>query len=76
MREIFQFPNRNLDEGVKYLGFHLKPNSYKKIDWVWLLSKIEKRIGAWSHKCLSRAGRLVLVKVVLEAMSVYWMAPI
>ena len=45
-----------------------------KIDWVWLLSKIEKRIGAWSHKWLSRVGHLVLVKVVLEAMSVYWMA--
>ena len=29
---------------------------------------------AWSHKWLSREGRLVLVKVVLEAMFVYWMA--
>lgn len=28
---------------------------------------------AWSHKWLSRAGSLVLVKSVLEAMSVYWM---
>ena len=73
LRELFRFPNRNLDEGVKYLVFHLKPNSYRKIEWAWLLSKIEKRIGAWSHKWLSRAGRLVLVKAVLEAMPIYWM---
>ena len=28
----------------------------------------------WSHKWLSRADKLVLVKAVLEAMPVYWMA--
>lgn len=28
----------------------------------------------WSHKWLSRVGRLVIVKVVLEAMPMYWMA--
>ena len=28
----------------------------------------------WSHKWLSRAGRLVLVKAVLEAIPVYWMS--
>ena len=43
-------------------------------DWFWLLRKIEKKMKVWSHKWLSRVGRLVLVKVMLEAMSVYWMA--
>ena len=43
-------------------------------DWTWLLSKIEKKLGLWSHRWLSRVGRLVLVKVVLEAMPMYWMA--
>ena len=28
----------------------------------------------WSHKWFSRAGRLVLVKAVLEAIPVYWMS--
>ena len=64
----------DLDAGIKYLGFFLKPNSYLKVYWHWLLTKLEKRLKSWSHKWLSRAGRLVLVKSVLEAIPVYWMS--
>lgn len=59
---------------LKYLGFYLKLNSYKKHDWNWLLSKIEKRINLWSFKWLSRAGRLILMKSVLIVIHVYWIA--
>jgi hypothetical protein len=51
-----------LDEGLKYLGFQLKPNDYRKTDWMWLIAKLEKRLKCWSHHWLSRAGHLVLVK--------------
>jgi hypothetical protein len=47
-----------LDVGLKYLGFQLKPNDYRKTDWMWLIAKLEKRLKVWSHKWLSRAGRL------------------
>jgi len=60
-----------LDDGLKYLGFQLKPNDYRKIGWGWLSEKIEKRLKGWSHRWISRVGRLVLVKVVLEAIPVY-----
>ena len=30
---LFHFPNSPLDDGVKYLGFFLKTNGYKKGDW-------------------------------------------
>ena len=53
------------------MGFYLKPNAYRNNDWFWLLRKIEKKLVAWSHKWLSRTDRLVLVKVVLEAVPVY-----
>jgi len=46
-----------MGENLKCLGFYLKPDSYKKQDWNWLLSKIEKRINLWSFKWLSREGR-------------------
>jgi hypothetical protein len=59
---------------LKYLGFNLKPNDYKKEDWLWLLKKLEKRLQIWSHRWLSRAGRLVLVKSILESIPVYWMS--
>jgi hypothetical protein len=68
------FQMQGLDDGLKYLGFHLKPNDYRKTDWMWLLEKLEKRLKVWSNKWLSRAGRLVLIKSVLEAIPVYWMS--
>ena len=74
LSDLFKFQCRGLDDGVRYLGFFLKPNDYRKTDWFWLLAKIEKKLTSWSHKWLSRAGHLVLVKAVLEAMSIYWMA--
>jgi len=47
-----RFPFRNLafDDGLKYLGFRLKHNTYKIIDWSWLVAKIENRINIWNHR--------------------------
>jgi len=73
-QEKFPFPLTNFDMGFKYLGFHIKPNNYYKKDWMWLVTKLEKRIQVWIHKWLSRVGRLVLVKLVLEVIPVYWMS--
>jgi len=70
----FPFNSVGIGEGLKYLGFALKANLYLKRDWEWLIGKVEKRLRGWSHKWLSRAGRLVLVKSVLEAIPVYWMS--
>jgi hypothetical protein len=39
--EIFGIPITNLDLGMKYLGFLLKPNEYRVSDWTWLLQKME-----------------------------------
>ena len=63
---LFPFNIQRLDGGLKYLGFFLKPNDYRKQDWVWLLEKLKKWLKVWSHKWLSMAGRLVLVKAVLD----------
>jgi len=68
---FFLFDIEGLDTGLKYLGFHLKPNSYKKVDWMWLLAKMDKRLNISSFKWLSQVGRLVLVKSVLEVIPVY-----
>lgn len=62
-----------LEDGLKYLGYRLKPIGYKIADWTWLISKVEKRLNIWYHKYLSRVGPLVLIKAMLEATPVYWM---
>ena len=61
----------NIENGCRYLGFVLNPNDYQKRDWAWLIRKIEKRLHLWCDKWLSRGGRLILVKYVLEVVHVY-----
>jgi len=63
-----------MEEGLRYLGYKLKPLGYRITDWIWLIVKLEKRLNIWYHRYLSRVGRLTLIKGVLEATSVYWMA--
>jgi hypothetical protein len=72
--DLFPFEQWELDKGLKYLGFHLKPNNYRKGYWKWILDKLEKRLKGWSFRWLSRASRLVMEKFVLEAIQVYWMS--
>jgi len=71
---IFPFTLKSMDDGLKYLGFHLKPLHYRIVDWIWLVEKIECKINIWHHKSLSRVSCLVLIKFVLEATPVYWMS--
>lgn len=35
---------------------------------------MEKRFNLWCNRWLSRGGRLVLVKSILDAIPVYWMS--
>jgi len=37
----FQAQRKPLSEGLKYLGFNLKPDNYRKEDWSWLIKKVE-----------------------------------
>ena len=39
---FFPYKLEELDGGMKYLGFVLKPDSYQKQDWKWLLNKMGK----------------------------------
>eukprot|EP00253_Pinus_taeda_P015506 PITA_15506 len=71
---ILPFEVCTMASPFKYLGFWIKPNSYEKQDWNWLVAKIEGKITHWSYKWLSRAGRLTLVNSVLQAMPVFWAA--
>jgi len=72
--QVFPYNILPLDRGLKYLGFRLKPTCQRIADWVWLVAKLEKRLTGWSFRYLSRASRLVLIKSILEATPVFWMA--
>ena len=69
----FPYSLLSLDDCLKYLIFRLKPLHYRIADWTWLIAKVEKRLQVWYHRYLSRAGRLTLIKTIIEATPVYWM---
>jgi len=71
--EIFPVPVLSLEEGLKYLGFTLKPDGYWKKDWMWLWKRIDRKLGLWCYRYLSLGGRLILTKAVLESLPVYWL---
>jgi len=39
----FPFNLEDFEVGLKYLGFHLKANQYKKTKWLWLQTILEKK---------------------------------
>jgi len=69
--ELFPIVHRRLDEGIRYLGYHLKPNGYTKSDWNWLIGRVERKIGLWCYRYLSLGGILTLIKSVLEGIPIY-----
>ena len=61
-----------MKDGIKYLGFHLKPDFYRKEHWSWLIRNIEANILIWVNRLLSQGGRLIVLKSILESIPVYW----
>jgi hypothetical protein len=74
LKTLFGIDFRDLEARFNYLGYYIKPSSYKAKDWSWLYEKFERGIQHWCNRCLSMGGRYILIKAVLESLSVYWMA--
>lgn len=59
--QLFQFKIAPFEFYIKYLSFYLKANNYHKIDWYWLIQKVEKRLQNWTLRWSTLGGRLVLI---------------
>ncbi|XP_039041212.1 uncharacterized protein LOC120179791 [Hibiscus syriacus] len=57
---------------VRYLGFPLVPRKLTEKDCFSLEEKIKAKLGLWSNRWLSYAGRLQLVKSVLLSITNFW----
>ena len=53
IKYLLPFNFSHIEEGIKYLGFRVKPNKYVTKDWFWIIKKVEARICHWSLKWLS-----------------------
>lgn len=56
---------------INYLGAPIATNSQA---YDFLLDKFQARLQAWKGKLLSHAGRVTLIKSVLQAIPIYFMA--
>lgn len=55
----------------KYLGIPLTNNSLRKTSRAYLISSLGKSLSSYTFRSLNIAGRLILVKVVLQSIPVY-----
>lgn len=68
------FPFGNGKLPVRYLGLPLLTKNMTVLDYLPLIEKIRKRIGTWTSRFLSYAGRLQLIKSVINSLANFWMA--
>ncbi|GKB53018.1 RNA-directed DNA polymerase, eukaryota, reverse transcriptase zinc-binding domain protein, partial [Tanacetum coccineum] len=68
--EVIPFKVENLP--IRYFGVPLTSKRIRIKECKSLIEKVESRVFNWKNKCLSYAGRLMLVASVLESIHVYW----
>jgi len=57
-----------------YLGIPLGASMRKASSWQSVLDKIQKRLKSWRSSSLSRAGRLLMIKSVLNNLPLYYLS--
>ncbi|GAU12283.1 hypothetical protein TSUD_141910 [Trifolium subterraneum] len=57
----------------KYLGFPMMHGRLQRRDFEFLEEKISKSLASWKHNLLNKAGRMTLVKSVLNSIPNYYM---
>ena len=56
-----------------YLGIPLGANPRKVDTWNPIINRIKKKLSGWKINLLSRAGRLTLIKAVLNNLPMYYL---
>jgi len=59
---------------VRYLGLPLVNKRLSIADCIPLQDQVRKRIGSWTSRFLSYAGRLILISLVLWSIYNFWLA--
>ena len=54
-------------DSFKYLGVPIVKTNSKSSDWIPIVEKIKRKITGWGSVWLNLAGKVVLVKAVLNS---------
>ncbi|KAL8162414.1 hypothetical protein V2J09_013903 [Rumex salicifolius] len=63
-----------VDKHEKYLGLPTMVGRSKKFIFAQLKERIMDRLSGWKEKCLSRAGKEILIKSIVQAIPTYIMS--
>lgn len=61
------------DFPIDYLGATLGSSQKRKAFWKPIIKKVKAKLNRWRCSILSKVGRLVLLKSVLDSILTYWM---
>ncbi|KAK2637372.1 hypothetical protein Ddye_032164 [Dipteronia dyeriana] len=59
---------------ITYLGLKLVGCPGSKIFWTEVLQRLENHLAPWKKSFLNKSGRLVLIKVVMSSIPIYFMS--
>ncbi|XP_016172720.1 uncharacterized protein LOC107615123 [Arachis ipaensis] len=59
---------------VRYLGISLGANPRLVKTWKPIIDKVEQKLSLWKAKVLNKAGKLVLIKSVLNSLPIYYLS--
>ena len=59
---------------MKYLGMPLGTSFKAASIWNPILEKMEKKLSGWKRLCLSKGGRLMLLKSTLSSLPTYFLS--
>ncbi|QHO52390.1 Putative ribonuclease H protein [Arachis hypogaea] len=59
---------------MKYLGIQIEANPRRIETWKPVLDKIEKKLSKWKSGLLSRAGRITMIRAVVNHLPLYYLS--
>lgn len=59
---------------MRYLGHDIAPTSRRNRLWWPLVKKVKTKLSCWKERSLNKTGRMILLKAVINNISLYWMS--